>query len=221
MARNDMKVDKSFKRQTFVEVANIVNGRFPTTSMDAYNVKNHIRTLKQKYQEIKKLMNLSGVSWNDTEKMLVLEDETYQTYGQPKAKEYLNKPIPFFEELQLVDGDDHTTGDQAHSIYQHFGGTNEEDENPPTPDVPMEHEPLETNLGELAASIKENKKKTWKEKLLDALWSMEAYSDADMDVVFEKFHVNKDLAEAFYLRKPSLRKLWLDNFIASMRDSRI
>ncbi|XP_039138730.1 uncharacterized protein LOC120276054 [Dioscorea cayenensis subsp. rotundata] len=148
MARSGMKVDKSFKRQGFVEAANIVNGRFPTASIDADNVENHMCTLKQKYQEIKKLMNLSGVGWNDTEKMLVLEDETYQTYveGQPKAKEYLNKPIPFFEELRLVAGDDHATGDQARSIYQQFGGTNEEDENPPTPDVPMEHEPLETNV---------------------------------------------------------------------------
>ncbi|KAH7668768.1 hypothetical protein IHE45_11G033300 [Dioscorea alata] len=269
MARSGMKVNKSFKRQAFVEVANIVNGKFPTASMDADN---------QKYQEIKKLMNFSGMGWNDTEKMLVLEDETYRTYveGQPKAKEYLNKPIPFFEELLLVVGDDHATGDKARC-----GGTNEEDENPPTPDVPMEHEPLETieanklllsyalwsmeanepletnvhrqegarssayrstartncmarsineniasdnlanKLGELAASIKENKKKTWKDKLSYALWSMKGYSDADMDIVFEKLRVNKDHAEAFYLRKPSLHKLWLDNFIASMRDSGI
>ncbi|XP_039141171.1 uncharacterized protein LOC120278442 [Dioscorea cayenensis subsp. rotundata] len=101
MARSGMKVDKSFKRQAFVEAANLVNGRLPTTSMDADNVENHKRTLKQKYPEIMKLMNLSGVGWNDTEKMLVLEDETYRTYveGQPKAKEYLNKPISFFEEL--------------------------------------------------------------------------------------------------------------------------
>ncbi|KAH7663248.1 hypothetical protein IHE45_14G040800 [Dioscorea alata] len=247
MARSGMKVDKSFKRQAFVDAANIVNGRFPTATMDAENVENHMRTL-------------NDVGWNDTEKMLVLEDETYRTYveGQPKAKEYLNKHIPFFEELRLVAGDDHATGDQARSIYQQFGGTNEEDENPPTPDVPMENEPLETNvqrqegarssayrstartscmsrsineniasdnlankLGELAASIKDNKKKTWKEKLSDALWSMEGYSDADMDMVFEKLRVNKDLAEAFYLRKPSLRKLWLDNFIMSMRPSGI
>ncbi|XP_039125510.1 uncharacterized protein LOC120261626 [Dioscorea cayenensis subsp. rotundata] len=106
MARSGLKVDKSFKRQAFVDAANVVNSRFPTASMDADNVENHMRTLKQKYQDIKKLMNLSGVGWNDTEKKLVLEDETYRTYveGQPKAKEYLNKPIPFFEELRLVAG---------------------------------------------------------------------------------------------------------------------
>ncbi|KAJ0985827.1 hypothetical protein J5N97_004183 [Dioscorea zingiberensis] len=39
-----------------------------------------MRTLKQKYQDIKKLMNLSGVGWNNAQKMLVLEDETYRTY---------------------------------------------------------------------------------------------------------------------------------------------
>ncbi|KAM0933239.1 hypothetical protein DsansV1_C36g0231781 [Dioscorea sansibarensis] len=36
---------------------------------------------------------------------------------------------------------------------------------------------------------------------------------------FERLIVNKNLAESFYLRKPSLLKRWLDNFIASMSDS--
>ena len=48
--------------------------------MDADNVETHMHTLKQKYQDIKKVMNLSGVGWNDMEKMLMLEDEIYRTY---------------------------------------------------------------------------------------------------------------------------------------------
>ncbi|XP_039146821.1 uncharacterized protein LOC120284067 [Dioscorea cayenensis subsp. rotundata] len=218
MTRTGLKVDKSFKHQAFVEATNVVNARFPTACMDAENMENHMSTLKQKYQDIKKLMNLSGVGWNDESKMLVLEDETYQTFvkGQPKAKEYLNKPIPFFEELWLVARDDHATCDHARTIYHQFGATTLEGESARPPNMPMDCEPVD--IGELAASIKTTKKKTWKEKLSDALWGMENYDDNEMEMVFEKLIKDKKQAENFYLRKLSLRKRWLDNFIASMRD---
>ncbi|KAH7672047.1 Myb/SANT-like domain-containing protein [Dioscorea alata] len=240
MARSGLKVDKSFKRQAFVEAANVVNSRFPAACMDAENVENHMRTLKQKYQDIKKLMNLSGVGWNDESKMLILEDETYRTFveGQPKAKEYLNKPIPFFDELRLVAGDDHAIGDHARTIYHQFGATTLEDESAPPPNTPVDCEPMDTSnqrhealrshaskstaranrrprnngdnvasenigdkLGELAASIKESRKKTWKEKLSDALWEMEGYDDNEMEMVFERLINDKKQAENFYLRK--------------------
>ncbi|KAH7655492.1 hypothetical protein IHE45_18G014300 [Dioscorea alata] len=74
-------------------------------------------------------------------------------------------------------------------------------------------------LGELAASIDRARKKTWKEKLSDALWDMEGYDDGDMEMVFDRLMTNKKQAELFYLRKPSLRKKWLDSFIESIKNS--
>ncbi|KAJ0962013.1 hypothetical protein J5N97_029841 [Dioscorea zingiberensis] len=55
--------------------------------------------------------------------MLVLEEETYRTFveGQPKAKEYLNKPILLFDELRLVCGEDHGTDKYARTIFHPFG----------------------------------------------------------------------------------------------------
>ncbi|KAJ0984855.1 hypothetical protein J5N97_003211 [Dioscorea zingiberensis] len=46
MARAGLKVDKSFKRQAFVDVAIVINTRFPDQTMDATNVENHMRSLK-------------------------------------------------------------------------------------------------------------------------------------------------------------------------------
>ena len=48
--------------------------------MDANNVKIHMQTSKQPYEGFKKLMNLSVIGWNDSEKTLVLEDETFHAY---------------------------------------------------------------------------------------------------------------------------------------------
>ncbi|KAJ0984864.1 hypothetical protein J5N97_003220 [Dioscorea zingiberensis] len=115
MAKAELKVDKSFKRQAFVEAVNIVNRSIPAANMDAYNVENHMRTMKVKYQEMKKLLALSGVGCNDDVKMIVLEDEAYCTYVEafPKFKELLNRPIPDFDDMQLICGDDHATGEFA------------------------------------------------------------------------------------------------------------
>ncbi|KAJ0966322.1 hypothetical protein J5N97_027460 [Dioscorea zingiberensis] len=231
--------------------------------MDADNVENRLRTLKIKYQELKKVMALSGVGWNDSSKMLVLEDESYRTYveSHPKAKDLLNKLIPHYDDLRMVCGDDHATGEFARSIFDRFGSDEADTEGnnePPTEYVEPEPEPepLEPNdqqqelprntsstttarggrasrmsndnflvehFGEkfdrLSASIEGAKAKPWKDRLSDALWSMESYSDEDLDMVFELLKTKKKLAENLYLRKPYLRKKWLDNFIAEQRGS--
>ena len=54
MVRSCLKVDKSFKCQAFVEAANTVNSKSHVACLDTYNVENHMHTLKQKYQAIKK-----------------------------------------------------------------------------------------------------------------------------------------------------------------------
>ncbi|KAJ0962381.1 hypothetical protein J5N97_030209 [Dioscorea zingiberensis] len=106
MEKARLKVDKSFKGQVFIEVRNIVINNFPAASMDADNVENHMRTMKQKYQEIKKVLGLSGVGWNEELKIIVLEDDAYCTYVEayPKAKELLNKPIPLMMTCDLSVG---------------------------------------------------------------------------------------------------------------------
>ncbi|KAJ0961992.1 hypothetical protein J5N97_029820 [Dioscorea zingiberensis] len=141
MAKARLIVDKSFKRQAFVEAANIVNRSIPAANMDADNVENRMRTMKLKYQEMKKLLDLSGV---DELKMIVLEDETCGTYveSHSKAKELLNTPIPHFNDLQIICGDDHATGEFARTIFYQFGSENTEAEGA---GAEMESEPSENN----------------------------------------------------------------------------
>ncbi|KAJ0978584.1 hypothetical protein J5N97_014058 [Dioscorea zingiberensis] len=60
----------------------------------------------------------------------------------PKAKDMLNKPIPHYDDLWIVCGDDHTTGDFARSIFDRFGSDDPDTEgNNETPTNELEHEP--------------------------------------------------------------------------------
>lgn len=78
-AKEGYKVDKGFKRQAYVAAAKAVNTRFGT-DFNAENVDNHMRTLRAKYVEIKKCRDISGAGWDEQQKMIILEGETYQTY---------------------------------------------------------------------------------------------------------------------------------------------
>lgn len=52
-------------------------------------------------------------------------------------------------------------------------------------------------------------------KIVKGLRSMNGYSDEEMEMVFVRLHANRNLVEAFYLKKPSLGKRCIDYFIAS------
>ncbi|KAJ0960975.1 hypothetical protein J5N97_001053 [Dioscorea zingiberensis] len=79
--------------------------------------------------------------------MLVLKDETYWAFveGHPKAKDYLNKPIPLLDELQLVCGDDQATGEFTWTIFHPFGVPYPVLETQPEGHDNMESYPLDEN----------------------------------------------------------------------------
>ncbi|KAJ0960414.1 hypothetical protein J5N97_001776 [Dioscorea zingiberensis] len=190
--------------------------------------------------------------------MLVLEDETYWAFveGHPKAKDYLNKPIPLLDELRLVCGDDHATGEFARTIFHPFGVPNPVLETQPEGVDTMESDPLDENeqqeqprsstsnrnirpprasrtnnedtimndisqsIGQMLASLKALKKKNWKEKLTEALDTLQGYSIEDMNTLYVTLRADRRLAEDFYMRTQSLREFFVNEFLAERRASR-
>lgn len=73
------KCDKSFKRAAFAFAAVAVNTRFKT-DFSPKNVENHYRTIKARYAEIKKAKELSGASWDDATKTIILDPIVALTY---------------------------------------------------------------------------------------------------------------------------------------------
>ncbi|KAJ0962287.1 hypothetical protein J5N97_030115 [Dioscorea zingiberensis] len=219
MARAGLKVDKSFKRQAFVEAATVINRSFTLpANMDADNVENHMRTIKQRYQELKK--------------------------AHPKSKEWLNKPIKNHEELRLICGDDQATSQFSRSIYENFGVGNNEGVDEAEPDVedmdvtPSEQgsQPLETprvsvstptgsrgsrtsratfdstieeiakGVGELTCTLRESKVH-WIENLSTVLLSMDdEYIEEELERAYDHLRCNKGDARGFVHRRPGMLK---------------
>ncbi|KAK1258596.1 hypothetical protein QJS04_geneDACA020375 [Acorus gramineus] len=80
-AEKGMKIDKTFKRPAFIATARAVSEKFNVLCTDS-NVENHLRTLKTKYSQIKRLKSMSGVGWDDTLKMITMDNDAYNEYVQ-------------------------------------------------------------------------------------------------------------------------------------------
>ncbi|KAJ0981518.1 hypothetical protein J5N97_009773 [Dioscorea zingiberensis] len=79
---------------------------------------------------------------------------------------------------------------------------------------------ISQSIGQMAGSLKALKKKNWKEKLTEALDTLQGYSIEDMNTLYVTLRADRRLAEDFYMRTQSLREFFVDEFLAERRASR-
>ncbi|KAI9448730.1 hypothetical protein BJY52DRAFT_1097274, partial [Lactarius psammicola] len=66
-----------------------------------------VRTLKQEYETVKELRNMSGFGWDHVKHCVIAEHTVWQEYVKKntKAKPFRNKGFPLFDEIgDLIDG---------------------------------------------------------------------------------------------------------------------
>ncbi|KAJ0978288.1 hypothetical protein J5N97_013762 [Dioscorea zingiberensis] len=78
----------------------------------------------------------------------------------------------------------------------------------------------EESISQMSGSLKALKKKNWKEKLTEALDTLQGYSIEDMNTLYVTLRADRRLAEDFYMRTQSLREYFVDEFLAERRASR-
>ncbi|XP_039121005.1 uncharacterized protein LOC120257637 [Dioscorea cayenensis subsp. rotundata] len=127
--RQIRKCDKSFKRARFGYAASAMNAIF-NTNFSVENVENHYMTLKGRYMEIKKARDLSGVGWDDKNKVIILDPIVAFMYTEAhsSAKQFINEPIEKYEALRIICGDDNATGSYAASLFSDFTDKTENEE---------------------------------------------------------------------------------------------
>ncbi|XP_020266424.1 uncharacterized protein LOC109841912 [Asparagus officinalis] len=120
--RGGYKVDKGFKAPVYIAAAKHINEEFGINISDN-NAYNHWRTLKTRWVRIQRLKELSGVGWDEENKVIQMGEEEYSTYieANPKDEPFINKPIQFYEEMSLICGNDHATGKYTVDTHQPIG----------------------------------------------------------------------------------------------------
>ncbi|PPD98065.1 hypothetical protein GOBAR_DD04932 [Gossypium barbadense] len=85
---------------------------------DAKHVENHLKTVKNQWQNICKIRGKSGFGWDDNMKMITCDRVTYDAamMAHKKYEPFLNKSIDHYDEMALAVGKDTATGSFARTF---------------------------------------------------------------------------------------------------------
>ncbi|KAJ3683231.1 hypothetical protein LUZ60_013458 [Juncus effusus] len=233
-ARNGMKSGQGFKNKALTAAVKAINNEFPDVQVSECNVSNHIRTLKNKWSQIKKLKDMSGNGWDDNEKKIIMDEAEYRTYVQahPKEEPFINNPIEMFEEMFLVCGglenfdffgmENNVMGDGSPPEGQNV--------NSPTPTRPdstatkntskksKREEDLQLAVFEVAKGITRladafDKDKDIESMVFDAVMPMEGKFPIHVLILASDYLANnKNIARVFLKRTLSYQEAWVASF---------
>ncbi|KAH0465639.1 hypothetical protein IEQ34_005742 [Dendrobium chrysotoxum] len=112
----NMQSSQGFKGSVYQGAAQKMKEKFGI-EVTSEQCKNQIRHQRSVWIHIQELKRKSGVSWDETKKMIVMGQEEYASHIQafPKDAAYLNIAIANYVELEIVCGLGHATGEWAKS----------------------------------------------------------------------------------------------------------
>ncbi|KAL0920424.1 hypothetical protein M5K25_009561 [Dendrobium thyrsiflorum] len=108
----NMRSAQGFKDSVYQGAAQKMKEKFGI-EVTGEQCKNQIRHQRSVWIHIQELKRKSGVSWDETKKMIVMGQEEYASHIQafPKDAAYLNIAIANYVELKIVCGLGHATGE--------------------------------------------------------------------------------------------------------------
>ncbi|KAH0459657.1 hypothetical protein IEQ34_012471 [Dendrobium chrysotoxum] len=112
----NMRSAQGFKDSVYEGAAQKIKEKFGI-EVTGEKCKNQIRHQRSVWIHIQELKRKSGVSWDETKKMIVMGQEEYASHIQAFFKDaaYLNITIANYVELEIVCGHGHAIGEWAKS----------------------------------------------------------------------------------------------------------
>ncbi|WOK98019.1 hypothetical protein Cni_G06727 [Canna indica] len=105
------RFEKGFKDSQIFEVVKTLNEKVGI-QVTNNNVYNHLRGWRNKWSQIVKLKDKSGMSWDENEKRIVMGRYEYLSYIKNHLKDaaLINKPIDFYDQMSIIFGGSLATG---------------------------------------------------------------------------------------------------------------
>ncbi|XP_057963033.1 uncharacterized protein LOC131154346 isoform X2 [Malania oleifera] len=108
----------TFNKQAWADMLTVFNAQF-RSQYDKDALKSRFTTLWKQFNDIKNILDQSGFSWDDTQQMVVADDNAWDAYvkAHPDARSYRNKVLMNFNDLYLIYA--YTTADGRYSRSSH------------------------------------------------------------------------------------------------------
>ncbi|XP_057414812.1 uncharacterized protein LOC130709459 [Lotus japonicus] len=95
------------------------------------HVANKLKRWNTKYTAVFDMINTSGFGWDDTKKCVIVDSlQVLQQYlaHHPRAQNFVNKPYPQYEKMQIIFGKDRADGHIAESFADATEDTQQEND---------------------------------------------------------------------------------------------
>ncbi|GFY80743.1 hypothetical protein Acr_01g0005520 [Actinidia rufa] len=126
-----MKVDNNTFRSGYLQVleSKIIKALPGTDLRSTPHIESKIKKWKKVYNSLFSLLSLSGIGWNDTDKMLdIVKEEAWDdNVKDVDAKSLRNKSWPFYEDWLIIFGKNRANGEFAESATDAVQNMDKED----------------------------------------------------------------------------------------------
>ncbi|XP_021754596.1 uncharacterized protein LOC110719925 [Chenopodium quinoa] len=194
----------------------MISEKFHTTCT-ADHVENHTRTVRTTWGVISQVRGRSGFGWDANVKMVNASPNAYEAYIQDIARGIFSKTFgdiqtnssgqPSTIEVEPTKSDSATSSEPR---YHKKRCRAEEEEGD------LRH--ISTQLGEVVSALKKfSDNQLDVEKLYGEIMKMDDVDEAVRVAAFDHLVEREMLARAFLTKSEALRKLWVQNFVKSLR----
>ncbi|KAL5704937.1 hypothetical protein ACHQM5_023293 [Ranunculus cassubicifolius] len=240
-ARKGEKKGKSFGRLILDQAALAVSDVFEEECTKD-NIESWLKTAKKKYTRIMTLREKSGWTWDDTNKVIVVDKTIAMEFIEANsyARDLLNTPLDDFEDLRLVCGEDLATGSHAKSnsdikfeTVVHDEATSESQDvaQPTSSEAPKESRGKRTRqsymeetlavvggLSKQVALLTEavGSDQEFVSRVFDEVMNMDGFSEQVLNKAFEHLTERPLAGRQFIARRPHMRVEWLKDFASNI-----
>ncbi|XP_015570640.2 uncharacterized protein LOC8285537 isoform X2 [Ricinus communis] len=140
------RMGHTFNKQAWTDMLNMFNAKFGT-KYDRDILKSHYTNLWRQYNDVKNLLEQNGFSWDDTQKMVIAEDNVWDAFikTHPDSQSYKRKSLMNFTDMCLIYA--YTVADGRYSRSSH--------------DVDLDDDIQGLNIVSVGPTSTEHVKKDW------------------------------------------------------------
>lgn len=77
--RKGLKIDNVLQTEAYDTTVSAINAKFGL-HLTKYNIKNRLKTWKKQYEILKEILSHAGFKWDETKKMIIADDSTWNEY---------------------------------------------------------------------------------------------------------------------------------------------
>ncbi|XP_068494616.1 uncharacterized protein [Phaseolus vulgaris] len=112
--KKGLKVDKVLLTEAYEAAVSVVNAKFGL-HLTKFNIKNRLKTWKKQYEQLKEILSHTGFKWDETKKMIIASDSTWNDYIRTHldARTFRGRVFENYDQFCIIFGNEPLYWDES------------------------------------------------------------------------------------------------------------